>query len=129
MVLQPILKIWKRLYNIPFRVIYMITYLHLVELGVSPENCLVLFEEPVMNPQRIAEKMLELLITKFNVKAVFPACSGVMSWLPYGRGVSLLVEIGHGATQIIPIFQSNQHVVVTAKFPSCFVRNMKEIWQ
>ncbi len=73
---------------------------------LSKSQCLVMFTEPIMNPLDNAEKMVELLIEKCNFKGVWPCTGGVMSYVAAGRSCAFVVEIGHGATQIVPIYES-----------------------
>jgi actin-related protein len=76
------------------------------ELRVAPEEHATLFSVPVMSPLAQQEKMAQILFESFAV----PACAGVLapalSLYASGRGTGVVVEIGAGVMQIVPIYES-----------------------
>mgnify|MGYP001081615977 CR=1 FL=1 len=76
------------------------------ELRIAPEEHPILFSVPVMNSLMNQEKYAQVLFETFAA----PACAGVLapvlSLYASGRGTGIVVEIGGGVTQIVPIYES-----------------------
>uniref|UniRef100_A0A6B2LDE8 Actin n=1 Tax=Arcella intermedia TaxID=1963864 RepID=A0A6B2LDE8_9EUKA len=63
--------------------------------------------EVPFNPRAHREKLVEILFEVFNVPAMSVAVQSVLSLCAYGRHTGLVVEIGEGVGQIVPIYQGH----------------------
>jgi len=75
------------------------------ELGVAPEEHLVLLLEPPHNPKAMREKMTQIMFETFNVPAMYMASQAVLSLYAAGRTTGIVIESGDGVTHIVPIYE------------------------
>jgi hypothetical protein len=74
-------------------------------LGVVPEDHAVLLSESPVNSRANREKMVEIMLEKFNVASVFVANSAVLSLYAAGRTTGLVCELGEDAMYVVPIYE------------------------
>lgn len=77
------------------------------ELRVLPEDQACLLTEPPKNPKSNREKMCEVMFEKFNVPGLYIAIQAVMSLYSSGKTTGAVMDIGDGATHMVPIFEGH----------------------
>ncbi len=77
------------------------------ELRVRPEDQPVLLTEAPRNPRNNRERMCEVMFEKFNVPGLYVAIQAVMSLYASGRTTGVVLDIGDGATHLVPIFEGH----------------------
>jgi len=77
------------------------------DLHVAPEDHAALFTVPLYNPLANEEKIAETMFEVFNVPAVAGALTPALDHYASGRCSGLVVSIGEGLTQILPIYESS----------------------
>uniref|UniRef100_A0A5K3EXQ5 Actin n=1 Tax=Mesocestoides corti TaxID=53468 RepID=A0A5K3EXQ5_MESCO len=84
------------------------------ELRVHPEDQAVLLTEAPRNPRNNREKMCEVMFEKFNVPGLYVAIQAVMALYSSGKTTGTVLDIGDGATHLVPIFDGHglHHLVV-----------------
>jgi len=70
----------------------------------NPEEHNMLLSEPAHNPKLNREKQAELLFETFRVPAMALCNSGVLALYASGRTCGLVLDIGEGVSQSIPIY-------------------------
>uniref|UniRef100_A0AC34QBP3 Uncharacterized protein n=1 Tax=Panagrolaimus sp. JU765 TaxID=591449 RepID=A0AC34QBP3_9BILA len=75
------------------------------KLKVSPTEHPILLTEPLMNPTTNREKMAQIMFEQFNVPKLHVALQPILSIFAAGLVTGIVVESGHGVTQILPIFE------------------------
>jgi len=75
------------------------------ELRVAPEEHAVLFSAPIQSPLMNEQKQAQILFETLGVPALAGVRSPALSLYASGRGSGIVVDIGHGLTQIVPIIQ------------------------
>jgi len=75
------------------------------ELRVAPEEHPVLLTEPVLNPSHNREKAIEIMFETFNVPAFYLHNSPSLSLYASGRTTGIVLEIGGGVCQTVPIWE------------------------
>lgn len=90
---------------------------HIVEdhLNVNPEECSVLVTEPISNPKPAREKMAEILFETLNFKGVSIATSPILPMYAAGLTTGLVLDIGDGATQVVPVWGGLSHKIKFSK--------------
>lgn len=73
------------------------------ELRVASEEHPVLLTEPPLNPKGNREKMAEIMFETFNVPAMYVSLQGALSLYANGRHSGIVLDIGDGVNQIVPI--------------------------
>ncbi|XP_063726779.1 actin, clone 302-like [Symsagittifera roscoffensis] len=83
------------------------------ELRIDPEDYPVLLTETSLNPKSHRERMTQIMFEKFGVPAIYVAVQAVLSLYAAGRLTGLVLDIGDGATQTVPIYESYsiQHAI------------------
>ncbi|XP_063728389.1 actin, clone 302-like [Symsagittifera roscoffensis] len=83
------------------------------ELRIDPEEYPVLLTETSLNPKSHRERMTQIMFEKFGVPAMYVAVQAVLSLYATGRLTGLVLDIGDGATQTVPIYEgySIQHAI------------------
>jgi len=76
------------------------------ELRIAPEERSVLFSVPVFNPTANEQKISQIMFETFSVPACAGVLSPVLSLYASGRGTGVVVDIGEGMTQIVPLWES-----------------------
>ncbi|EER05559.1 Actin-6, putative [Perkinsus marinus ATCC 50983] len=65
----------------------------------------VLISEPPLNPMIHREKLAECLFEVFKVPAIHIACSPVLSLYASGRTTGVVLDIGDGVAQVMPVYE------------------------
>jgi actin len=73
------------------------------ELRVDPAEHPVLLIEPLMNTREHCEKMTQVMFETFNVPFFYIGLAPVMSLCSSGRTTGIVLEIGDGVSQVLPI--------------------------
>ena len=74
-------------------------------LDIKPSSCKVLVTEPLFNTKKDREKLAEIMFEYFNVRGLYIAEQPVLSFYAHGSETGLIVDIGHGLTQVAPIYE------------------------
>ena len=74
-------------------------------LKVTPSECKVLLTEPLFTPDKIREKIAEIMFKEFNVEALQIEVQPLLALYAYGKSTGMVVDIGHGLTQLVPIYK------------------------
>jgi actin-related protein len=77
------------------------------ELRVGPEDQPILLTEALLNPKANREKMTQIMFETFNVPAMYIFASSVLSLYSSGRTSGIVVEVGDGHAEIVPIYESH----------------------
>ncbi|XP_053412445.1 actin-like protein 7A [Nycticebus coucang] len=80
-------------------------YLFRHEMQISPEEHAVLVSDPPLSPHTNREKYAEMLFETFNTPAMHIAYQSRLSMYSYGRTSGLVVEVGHGVSYVVPIYE------------------------
>ncbi|KFO26719.1 Actin-like protein 7A [Fukomys damarensis] len=80
-------------------------YLFRQEMKIAPEEHAVLVSDPPLSPNTNREKYAEMLFESFSTPAMHIAYQSRLSMYSYGRTSGLVVEVGHGVSYVVPIFE------------------------
>ncbi|XP_036117738.1 actin-like protein 7A [Molossus molossus] len=80
-------------------------YLFHQEMKIAPEDHAVLVSDPPLSPHTNREKYAEMLFETFNTPAMHIAYQSRLSMYSYGRTSGLVVEVGHGVSYVVPIYE------------------------
>ncbi|XP_004677506.1 PREDICTED: actin-like protein 7A [Condylura cristata] len=80
-------------------------YLFQKEMKITPEEHAVLVSDPPLSPHTNREKYAEMLFETFNTPAMHIAYQSRLSMYSYGRTSGLVVEVGHGVSYVVPIYE------------------------
>ncbi|XP_072460529.1 actin-like protein 7A [Notamacropus eugenii] len=80
-------------------------YLFLHEMKIPTEEHAVLVSDPPLGPYTNREKYAEMLFETFNTPAMHIAYQSRLSMYSYGKTSGLVVEVGHGVSYVVPIFE------------------------
>ncbi|XP_036595192.1 actin-like protein 7A [Trichosurus vulpecula] len=80
-------------------------YLFLHEMKIPTEEHAVLVSDPPLGPYTNREKYAEMLFESFNTPAMHIAYQSRLSMYSYGKTSGLVVEVGHGVSYVVPIFE------------------------
>ncbi|XP_007950126.1 actin-like protein 7A [Orycteropus afer afer] len=80
-------------------------YLFRQEMKIAPEEHAVLVSDPTLSPHTNREKYAEMLFETFNMPAMHIAYQSRLSMYSYGRTSGLVVEVGHGVSYVVPIYE------------------------
>ncbi|XP_004580981.2 actin-like protein 7A [Ochotona princeps] len=80
-------------------------YLFRQEMKIAPEEHAVLVSDPPLSPHTNREKYAEMLFETFNTPAMHIAYQSRLSMYSYGRTSGLVVEVGHGVSYVVPIYE------------------------
>ncbi|KAJ5080656.1 actin [Anaeramoeba ignava] len=75
------------------------------ELRVAPEEHPVLVTENFLNPKSNREKITEIMFETFSVPGFNLEKQAVLSLISTGRSIGIVIEIGDGVIQIVPIYE------------------------
>eukprot|EP01127_Copromyxa_protea_P023157 TRINITY_DN8600_c0_g1_i2.p1 TRINITY_DN8600_c0_g1~~TRINITY_DN8600_c0_g1_i2.p1 ORF type:complete len:1155 (-),score=243.02 TRINITY_DN8600_c0_g1_i2:30-3494(-) len=75
------------------------------ELRVAPEEHPLLVVETPLNPRANREKLTQIAFETFNVPALTILTSSQLSLYASGRTTGIVLEIGDGATHVVPIYE------------------------
>jgi actin len=76
------------------------------ELRVDPSEHPVFLTEAALTPKRNREKMIQLMFDTFDVPSFFVGNQCVLSLHSSGRTTGIVVEVGDGVCQIVPVYKS-----------------------
>lgn len=74
-------------------------------LGISPEGRPVLLTEPPLASSSHREHLVEAMVEGFDVAEVNLSIQGVVALYATGRTTGLVVEVGEGVTQVVPVHE------------------------
>ncbi|KAM8804276.1 actin-like protein 7A [Rhynchonycteris naso] len=80
-------------------------YLFHKEMKIAPEEHAVLVSDPPLSPHTNREKYAEMLFETFGAPAMHIAYQSRLSMYSYGRTSGLVVEVGHGVSYVVPIYE------------------------
>jgi actin-related protein len=80
-------------------------YLFKQEMKIASEEHAVLVSDPPLSPHTNREKYAEMLFETFNTPAMHIAYQSRLSMYSYGRTSGLVVEVGHGVSYVVPIYE------------------------
>ncbi|MFX1250287.1 MAG: actin, cytoplasmic 2 [Promethearchaeota archaeon] len=86
-------------------------YVFHTNLQINPSEHPILFTEDPLNPPHNREKMAEILFEIFNVPAIAVISTAFLSLRALEKATGLVVDIGDGGVQIVPIYENS---VITA---------------
>ncbi|KAM5229756.1 actin-like protein 9 [Hipposideros larvatus] len=80
---------------------------HMVEhdLRVAIQDHPLLFSDPPFSPTTNREKLVEVAFESLGSPAMYVASQSALSVYAHGRVSGLVVDIGHGVTSTVPVFQ------------------------
>ncbi|CAI9741785.1 Hypothetical predicted protein [Octopus vulgaris] len=77
------------------------------KLEVAPEENSILLTEAVHNSKVNREKMAEIMFEKFNAHTLCITNQASLSLFASGRNTGMSVNVGHGITQIVPVYDGS----------------------
>ncbi|XP_054435106.1 actin-like protein 7A [Pteronotus mesoamericanus] len=80
-------------------------YLFHQEMKIAPEEHAVLVSDPPLSPHTNRERYAEMLFETFRTPAMHIAYQSRLSMYSYGRTSGLVVEVGHGVSYVVPIYE------------------------
>eukprot|EP01071_Lankesteria_metandrocarpae_P000898 Lankesteria_metandrocarpae@DN1127_c0_g1_i1.p1 len=83
----------------------LLNFLFHTEMRVELSEHPVLLTEPPLVSQAHREKLAELLFEIYNVPEMNISLQAIMALYSTGRTTGLVVEIGEGVTQVVPIYE------------------------
>ncbi|XP_059551233.1 actin-like protein 9 [Myotis daubentonii] len=80
---------------------------HLLEhdLGIATQDHPLLFSDQPFSPSTNREKLVEVAFESMRSPAMYVASQSVLSVYAHGRVSGLVVDMGHGVTSTVPVFQ------------------------
>lgn len=80
---------------------------HLLEhdLGINTQDHPLLFSDQPFSPSTNREKLVEVAFESMRSPAMYVASQPVLSVYAHGRVSGLVVDMGHGVTSTVPVFQ------------------------
>ncbi|KRW98516.1 hypothetical protein PPERSA_00113 [Pseudocohnilembus persalinus] len=75
------------------------------ELKVNPNEYPIFLTEPALNPLAEKAKMAQHFFESYSTPALFIGVQGVLSLFASGKTTGIVIEIGDGVTQVVPIFE------------------------
>lgn len=88
-----------------FEVEELLNFVFHRKLAVEPSNHPLLLTEPPLCSAKHREAMAELCLETYQVPELNMSVQGIMSLFATGRTTGLVVEIGDGVTQIVPVYE------------------------
>lgn len=82
-------------------------HLYSDQLKINAGEYPVLVGEPPLNAKINRERIAEILFEVFNVPASYVAISSILALFSAGRTTGVVVESGHGVTQIVPVYEGH----------------------
>lgn len=80
-------------------------YLFHQEMKIAPQEHAVLVSDPPLSPHTNREKYAEMLFETFSTPAMHIAYQSRLSMYSYGRTSGMVVEVGHGVSYVVPIYE------------------------
>ncbi|KAF6092056.1 actin like 9 [Phyllostomus discolor] len=75
------------------------------DLRIAPQDHPLLFSDQPFSPTTNREKLVEVAFESMRSPAMYVASQSVLSVYAHGRVSGLVVDIGHGVTSTVPVFQ------------------------
>lgn len=75
------------------------------DLRITPQDHPLLFSDQPFSPATNREKLVEVAFESLRCPAMYVASQSVLSVYAHGRVSGLVVDIGHGVTSTVPVFQ------------------------
>lgn len=75
------------------------------ELCVAPEEHPILITEPILNPKRNRERMIQIIFEKFGSPATYVSIQAVLAVYSAGRSSAVCLDIGDGVAHTVPIYE------------------------
>ncbi|XP_006864752.1 PREDICTED: actin-like protein 7B [Chrysochloris asiatica] len=82
-------------------------YIFHTAMKVLPEEHAVLVSDPPFSPISNREKYAELLFETFSIPAMHVTSQALLSIYSYGKTSGLVVESGHGVSNVVPISEGD----------------------
>ncbi|XP_074034671.1 actin-5 [Leptinotarsa decemlineata] len=86
------------------------------KLRITPKKYPVLLTEAQLNPKSTRAKMTQVMFESFNIPAMYLLNQAVLSLYASGRMTGIVLDSGHGVSQIVPITEG--YVIPNAHFSS-----------
>ena len=83
----------------------ILEYIFQTEMKIQPEDHAVLVSVPPLCSITDKERYAEMMFEGVHVPAVHIAYQSLLSMYSYGRTSALVVESGHGASHVVPIYE------------------------
>ena len=80
-------------------------YIFHKKLNVDPAEHPVLLTEPSKRRRFDREKMIEIMFETFKVPSYYSNLQAIFSLYSSGRSTGLVAQLGHGVTEIIPVYE------------------------
>uniref|UniRef100_A0A0P6JXT4 Actin-like protein 7A n=1 Tax=Heterocephalus glaber TaxID=10181 RepID=A0A0P6JXT4_HETGA len=90
-------------------------YLFRQEMKIAPEEHAVLVSDPPLSPHTNRQKYAEMLFESFSTPAMHIAYQSRLSMYSYGRTSGLVVEVGHGVSYVVPIYEGYPLLSITER--------------
>ena len=74
-------------------------------LGVKPSSCKLFLTEPLFNTESDRERIAEIMFEYFGINALYISEQPLLAMYAHGGTTGLVVDIGHGLTQVAPIYK------------------------
>mmetsp|Transcript_12702 Transcript_12702/g.14439 ORF Transcript_12702/g.14439 Transcript_12702/m.14439 type:complete len:378 (+) Transcript_12702:230-1363(+) len=75
------------------------------KLRIAPEEHSVLLTEPSLNPRAARERITQIMFEVFDVRGMYVCSQAALSLFASGRVDGVVLEIGDGVTQAIPMYE------------------------
>ena len=85
----------------------MISYLYSDVLEVDGSALPCIITEPPLCARTNREKLIEMLFEHMHAPAAYVALSGIMDLFSAGRTTGLVLDSGHGVTQVVPVYDGH----------------------
>jgi len=82
----------------------VIGYTYYNELKIAPEEQPLLLTDAPLTPKNQREKMVEILMEKFEIPAVHFGIQGALALMASGRLTGVCLDVGDGATHCVPMY-------------------------
>jgi actin-related protein len=87
------------------------------ELHTIPEEQGILLTEPLLNPREHREKTVRIMFETFNVPYLYLSTQTMLALYSSGKTTGLVVDIGEGMGNVVPIDDGLQYPLSCSKFP------------
>ncbi|EAL62687.1 hypothetical protein DDB_G0289511 [Dictyostelium discoideum AX4] len=75
------------------------------ELGVAPEENIVVLSESPLNPEENREKMAQIMFETFKTPAIYVENQAVFSIYNSGRMTGIVLDSGDSASHVVPVYE------------------------
>ena len=84
---------------------HLLDYTFFEKLKIEPKHSKILLTEPVMNPKKNREKMVEVMFEKYQFQGCYVAIQAVLTLYAQGVLTGVVVDSGDGVTHIVPVYE------------------------